>query len=144
MPLFLSGEPRWFWTSFPLLSYLSSFTPLSGTLHLLSVFVFQMYHLLFTYLLTLTIFLLSSLSFQVTTILNLNQVKDIPSWNLYDIMLWTWCYALMTYLDHGNTLYHFWFHQLHPYSKRIMAKKGEDLLELFNQLYDQFPPWLTY
>ena len=30
-------------------------------------------------------FMLSPLSYQINSILNLNQVKDIPSWNLYDI-----------------------------------------------------------
>ena len=113
---FLRQEPGWF-LAFLFLLLLTFLSLLSGTFHLLPIFVSCMYLLFFMYSITLTIlllflFTLSSYNFELKLsksisimrfCMTLHCVPDVTSSWHTDVM--SACYLL------------YWFHQLHPFSK---------------------------
>ena len=114
-----------FFSFLSLLCILFSFSPLSGTLHWLPIFISQIYLLLFMYSIT-DYSAACSLSSQITIILNLNQVKDFPSWESI------WCHIFIMYWHHVSMLSLFWFHQSCPFSNIMDHVNSAQCREPYN------------
>ena len=97
LPFSLVENPNGFWHPcfFSPSLFFAFLSLLSPALYLLPIFLSQIYLLLIVmYSITLTILLLFLFTSQITTILSLNSIKDIPSWDF----VWHYIMYLMLHL----------------------------------------------